>query len=382
MAASQKFCLKWNNFQNSVTSVFDSLRQDEELVDITLCCEGRKIKAHRMMLSACSPYFRDLFKDNPCQHPLFFLKDTSYVDIAAVIEFVYKGEVNVLQSQLASFLKTAELLQVKGLSGDEEEDQAPRSQPPDRSRLPSGPPPPPPPVRQRPRESAEPPASPRLKRRRLSGSSGSRPGSPSAVSAAPPPPAAAAGPRDPAADVMAGPPCAALPPPPPPVSGAALAEPPPPQHEPPPPPQPAAGRQDYGIKVEKIDIADDDDDVSLEATLGQVSTFEASQFDGSDHSASSHDMSGLLSGLSDRVGDVLAPSASAEDGSAQDAASWAHRCEQCGAAFRHPDSLRFHREVHQGRTACPVCGHVFSRRSYLRQHLQRKHPDHGALMPP
>ena len=62
MAASQKFCLKWNNFQNSVTSVFDNLRQDEELVDITLCCEGKKIKAHRMMLSACSPYFRDLFK--------------------------------------------------------------------------------------------------------------------------------------------------------------------------------------------------------------------------------------------------------------------------------------------------------------------------------
>ncbi|XP_043218473.1 protein bric-a-brac 2-like isoform X4 [Amphibalanus amphitrite] len=369
MAASQKFCLKWNNFQNSVTSVFDSLRQDEELVDITLCCEGRKIKAHRMMLSACSPYFRDLFKDNPCQHPLFFLKDTSYVDIAAVIEFVYKGEVNVLQSQLASFLKTAELLQVKGLSGDEEEDQAPRSQPPDRSRLPSGPPPPPPPVRQRPRESAEPPASPRLKRRRLSGSSGSRPGSPSAVSAAPPPPAAAAGPRDPAADVMAGPPGAALPPPPPPpVSGADLAEPPPPQHEPPPPPQPAAGRQDYGIKVEKIDIADDDDDVSLEATLGQVSTFEASQFDGSDHSASSHDMSGLLSGLSDRVGDVLAPSASAEDGSAQGHAMTALRCPFCHKSFKSRDSLRNHRALHEGRTACNICGKVFSTLSNLSEH--------------
>ncbi|XP_043218478.1 protein bric-a-brac 2-like isoform X9 [Amphibalanus amphitrite] len=374
MAASQKFCLKWNNFQNSVTSVFDSLRQDEELVDITLCCEGRKIKAHRMMLSACSPYFRDLFKDNPCQHPLFFLKDTSYVDIAAVIEFVYKGEVNVLQSQLASFLKTAELLQVKGLSGDEEEDQAPRSQPPDRSRLPSGPPPPPPPVRQRPRESAEPPASPRLKRRRLSGSSGSRPGSPSAVSAAPPPPAAAAGPRDPAADVMAGPPGAALPPPPPPpVSGADLAEPPPPQHEPPPPPQPAAGRQDYGIKVEKIDIADDDDDVSLEATLGQVSTFEASQFDGSDHSASSHDMSGLLSGLSDRVGDVLAPSASAEDGSAQGHVMAGLRCSVCQKTFKSRDSLRHHRALHEGRTVCVPCGRAFSTLSNLSEHRRTFH---------
>ncbi|KAF0311679.1 Broad-complex core protein isoform 6 [Amphibalanus amphitrite] len=384
MAASQKFCLKWNNFQNSVTSVFDSLRQDEELVDITLCCEGRKIKAHRMMLSACSPYFRDLFKDNPCQHPLFFLKDTSYVDIAAVIEFVYKGEVNVLQSQLASFLKTAELLQVKGLSGDEEEDQVPRSQPPpagrerppDRSRLASGPPPPPPPVRQRPRESAEPPASPRLKRRRLSGSSGSRPGSPSAVSAAPPPPAAAAGPRDPAADVMAGPPDAALPPPPPPVSGADLAEPPPPQHEP--PPQPAAGRQDYGIKVEKIDIADDDDDVSLEATLGQVSTFEASQFDGSDHSASSNDMAGLLSRVSEQGGgDLLAAGASGDDGASQGP----FRCAECGAVYHHVNSYRCHVQMHRGRTQCHVCRRVFDRPTRLNEHLYWVHGVRGAYSP-
>ena len=58
----QQFCLKWDGFQGSVTSVFDHLRQDSELVDVTLCCEGRQVQAHRMMLSACSPYFRELFK--------------------------------------------------------------------------------------------------------------------------------------------------------------------------------------------------------------------------------------------------------------------------------------------------------------------------------
>ena len=58
----QKFCLKWDGFQSSVTSLFDSLRQVEELVDVTLCCEGHQVHAHRMMLSACSPYFRDLLK--------------------------------------------------------------------------------------------------------------------------------------------------------------------------------------------------------------------------------------------------------------------------------------------------------------------------------
>ena len=62
MMDSQKFCLKWDGFQSSVTSVFDHLRRDGELVDITLCCEGQRVRAHRMMLSACSPYFRDLLK--------------------------------------------------------------------------------------------------------------------------------------------------------------------------------------------------------------------------------------------------------------------------------------------------------------------------------
>ena len=58
----QKFCLKWDAFQSSVTSAFDLLRQDEELVDVTLCCEGHRVRAHRMMLSACSPFFRELLK--------------------------------------------------------------------------------------------------------------------------------------------------------------------------------------------------------------------------------------------------------------------------------------------------------------------------------
>ena len=57
-------------------------------------------------------------QEHPCQHPVFFLKDTSAEDLKAVIEFIYNGEVNVAQTQLASFIKTAELLQIRGLSGD------------------------------------------------------------------------------------------------------------------------------------------------------------------------------------------------------------------------------------------------------------------------
>lgn len=62
MAEPQHFCLRWNNYQSSITSAFENLRDDEDFVDVTLACDGRSIKAHRVVLSACSPYFRELLK--------------------------------------------------------------------------------------------------------------------------------------------------------------------------------------------------------------------------------------------------------------------------------------------------------------------------------
>ena len=59
---SSQFCLKWDGFHGHLASVFETLRQDEQLVDVTLCCEGRRLKAHRVMLSAASPFFRDLIQ--------------------------------------------------------------------------------------------------------------------------------------------------------------------------------------------------------------------------------------------------------------------------------------------------------------------------------
>lgn len=56
--------MRWNNYLNEVTDAFDSLRSDEDLVDVTMCCEGGKLKAHKVLLSACSSYFRDIFKVN------------------------------------------------------------------------------------------------------------------------------------------------------------------------------------------------------------------------------------------------------------------------------------------------------------------------------
>ncbi|XP_032674480.1 protein bric-a-brac 2-like isoform X4 [Odontomachus brunneus] len=116
MGSSQQFSLRWNNYLKHITCAFDTLRTDEDLVDVTLSCEGKRIRAHKMLLSACSTYFRDLFKENPCQHPVIIFRNVKFDDLAALVDFMYQGEVNVVQEQLASFLTTAELLAVQGLT--------------------------------------------------------------------------------------------------------------------------------------------------------------------------------------------------------------------------------------------------------------------------
>ena len=59
---NEHFCLKWNNFQRNIVAALGNLKLDEDFVDVTISCEGKLIKAHKVILSACSDYFRDLFR--------------------------------------------------------------------------------------------------------------------------------------------------------------------------------------------------------------------------------------------------------------------------------------------------------------------------------
>ncbi|CAG0885964.1 unnamed protein product [Cyprideis torosa] len=113
----QQFCLRWNNYQSNLCSVFDQLLHAESFVDVTLACQGSKfIKCHRVVLSACSPYFQNLLLEHPVSHPIIILRDLQYPELQALVEFMYKGEINVLQEQIPRLLKTAEILRIRGLA--------------------------------------------------------------------------------------------------------------------------------------------------------------------------------------------------------------------------------------------------------------------------
>ncbi|XP_023014967.1 uncharacterized protein isoform X25 [Leptinotarsa decemlineata] len=116
--ASEQFSLCWDNFHKNMSSGMNSLLENEDLVDVTLAVQGKCLKAHKMVLSVCSPYFKELFKSNPCQHPIVFMKDVSFEALSDLLQFMYQGEVQVSQENLTTFIKTAEALQIKGLTGD------------------------------------------------------------------------------------------------------------------------------------------------------------------------------------------------------------------------------------------------------------------------
>ena len=119
MASLEKFCLRWNDFETNVSQAFRELREEKDFFDVTLACEDEQVSAHKVILSACSPFFRNILRKNPHQHPLLYLKGVKYQEMLSVLNFMYMGEVNVAQEELNSFLAVAEELRVKGLTQSE-----------------------------------------------------------------------------------------------------------------------------------------------------------------------------------------------------------------------------------------------------------------------
>jgi len=116
MVSNEKFCLRWNDFESNISVAFRELREEKDFFDVTLACDDSQVEAHKVILSACSPFFRSILKKNPHQHPLLYLKGVKFKELVSVLNFMYMGEVNVAQEELNSFLSVAEELRVKGLT--------------------------------------------------------------------------------------------------------------------------------------------------------------------------------------------------------------------------------------------------------------------------
>ena len=115
---SEKLCLQWNDFQENMKLAFGNLRDDNDFADVTLACEdGQQVEAHKVILAASSPFFQKLLAKNKHPHPLIYMRGMKSDNLLAIVDFIYRGEANVFQDHLDSFLAIAEELHLKGLMG-------------------------------------------------------------------------------------------------------------------------------------------------------------------------------------------------------------------------------------------------------------------------
>lgn len=115
MKEQEHYSLRWNNHQNHILRAFDALLQTKTLVDVTLVCAESSIRAHKVVLSACSPFFQNVFAENPCKHPVIVLKDFAGWVVQAIVDFMYRGEISVPQERLQILIQAGESLQIRGL---------------------------------------------------------------------------------------------------------------------------------------------------------------------------------------------------------------------------------------------------------------------------
>ena len=84
------------------------MREDKDFKDVTLVCEdGQQVETHKVVLTSSSPFFQKLLGGNKHPHPMIYMGGMKYADLFAILDFVYRGEANVFQENLDSFLAIA-----------------------------------------------------------------------------------------------------------------------------------------------------------------------------------------------------------------------------------------------------------------------------------
>ena len=113
---SEKFSLKWDAFQSNVSNSFAILRNEDYLHDVTIVTDdNEQVEAHKLVLSACSEYFKNIFKTKKHSHPLLCLEGVSSKDIQNLMDYIYNGELHLFQEDLDRFLSLAQRFKLEGL---------------------------------------------------------------------------------------------------------------------------------------------------------------------------------------------------------------------------------------------------------------------------
>ncbi|XP_067121456.1 zinc finger and BTB domain-containing protein 26-like [Centruroides vittatus] len=107
--------LKWINHQSNSLTMFQQYLLSERFVDVTLCCDGMSLKAHKVVLSSSSTYLEKYFLEEAPQDSTFSIRGAKFEEMKAIVDFIYSGEVDVFSHSLTNILRIAQNLKIRGL---------------------------------------------------------------------------------------------------------------------------------------------------------------------------------------------------------------------------------------------------------------------------
>ena len=121
---SEKFSLKWNDFQTNVSKSFSELRRDEDFFDVTLISDDEsKLSAHKVVLASCSSFFKSVLRATNTSNPIIYLSGINSQNLRFMLDYMYQGEVQIFQEDLDLFLTVAQKLKIQGLISDQKSEE-------------------------------------------------------------------------------------------------------------------------------------------------------------------------------------------------------------------------------------------------------------------
>ena len=115
----EKQCLTWHTYPDYLREIMQEMMTSEAFADVTMVTDDKRIiKAHRSILSTCSPVFKEIFQMEASQHSVIYLSGIQYSEMESIMQFLYLGEARFREDRVNELLSVSKNLEIEGLSSE------------------------------------------------------------------------------------------------------------------------------------------------------------------------------------------------------------------------------------------------------------------------
>jgi len=106
----------WEKHTDHFRDMLYNMMNTKVLTDVTLVCDDhQEFRAHKVILSACSPVFSRIIEKLSNKDSVIYLRRVYSQEMKAILDYIYLGQTLIDKAFIHQFLSTAENLEIKDL---------------------------------------------------------------------------------------------------------------------------------------------------------------------------------------------------------------------------------------------------------------------------